>query len=532
MKKKIIIAVVVLAVLIIGIIALTRADISMSNPWLDGQTETAILGDLVIPVTATGNVEPAKLIQIKSKASGEVLKIHVVEGQMVREGEILVEMDPVDEKRNVESRQADLDRAASALEKARITLTNYERDLPLQTKLAQARYEDALARLGEAEFRWNKMKGYMESDIAGEVEVVTTKTSYMAAQAAKELAEVEVQRCKNNEAILLDSARQDVKQAEAANRAAQKALDEASLRLEETTVRAPSDGMVYSLMVRDGEMIQSGTMSLTGGTPLMFLADTRAMFVMALIDEADIGAIRQIAPSYARPGETQKLDEQQYRAYAAQAVHGTGAAGGPTTGADEGSAAVDSKAAGFEAGRSEQPGSEAAGSEMTGFGVGASEGNGSGADAASKKSDEVQRRRIGLPGEVTVEAYRAEKYEGVIERILPEPQRVNNAVAFRVKVRLVGEGLEKLMRLQADLSFTTDRRDDVVLIKNEGLHSEGRKCYVYVPVTGKPREEEKRPVEIGMTDGTYTEILSGIREGDSVFTKRPQKTQKEKEATG
>jgi multidrug efflux pump subunit AcrA (membrane-fusion protein) len=93
---------------------------------------------------------------------------------------------------------------------------------------------------------------------------------------------------------------------------------------------------------------------------------------------------------------------------------------------------------------------------------------------------------------------------------------------------LVGEDLEKLMGLQADLSFTSEKQEEVVLVKNEALNSEGRKCFVYKPVPGKPRDEEKVPVEIGKTDGTFTHIISGVEAGEAVFIKRPHKTEKEK----
>jgi HlyD family secretion protein len=478
MKKKLIIAAVAVVVVIIGIIALTRMNWGMANPWLDGQIDHAKLGNLVIPVTATGTVEANRLVQIKSKASGKVSEIRVVEGQMVKTGDILVRLDPVDEKRNAEARQADLDRTSSIWEKAKVTLEDRERDLPLMTKQSAARLMDATARLKDAEFKWQKMQEYREKQIAGEVEWFTTEATWMAAKASKDLAEVELQRAKNNESIVVRSATEDVKQAFSARIMAQKALDEAQLRLDETTVMSPCDGMVHSIMIRDGEMIQSGTTSFTGGTPLMMLADVSAMFVTALIDEADIGAIREIAPEYARPGKTQKLSEEDYRGAAEKIV-----ASQPTSAAD---------------------------------------------DAAAEA---LTKTMSSIPVDVTVEAYRSQRYRGVIERILPAPEKVNNAVAFRVRIRLVGDDLEKLMGLQADLSFTTAKVDNVVLVKNEALQSEGHDCYVYVPVPGRTREEEKRPVTIGTTDGTFTEVKSGVEAGDPVYTKRPQKTEKEKKAS-
>jgi multidrug efflux pump subunit AcrA (membrane-fusion protein) len=181
---------------------------------------------------------------------------------------------------------------------------------------------------------------------------------------------------------------------------------------------------------------------------------------MAQVDEADIGAIRKIAPDYARPGTSTMLSDEEYSRRAGERLK-----------------------------------------EMEGKGV-----------------------------EVTVEAYRAETYQGVIERILPEPQRVNNALAFNVRVRLVGEDLKKLIGLQADLSFTTEKLQDVVLVKNDALFSEGRDCFVYIPIKKSSGRwgEEKRPVKIGVTDGTYTEIVSGLKPDDEIWVKRPKETDREK----
>lgn len=459
MSKKWIIGGVVGLLFVVGFIAISKARIS--NPWLEGERETAKLGNLVIPVTATGTVQANRFITIKSKASGQVDKLHVVEGQMVSVGAILVELDPIDEKRRLEASQANLDRAKSAYEKTLIALDNQKRDLPLQTKLAEARLRDAEARLKEAEFRWEKMKGYIEGNVASDMESVTAEAAFLVAKASRDLAAVDLDRAKNNEEILLKSAEQDVAQAEATFVTTQKELDEAKLRLEETTIRARSEGMVYSIVVQQGEMIQSGQSGFTGGTPLMTLADTKSVYVTAQVDEADIGSIRRIAPEYARPGLATKRTDAEYATLAQERL-----------------------------------------AEATGQAV-----------------------------DVTVEAYRAQTYQGVIERILPEPQRINNALAFNVRVRLVGEDLQKLIGLQADLTFTSEKLDDVVLVKNEALFSEGRDCFVYVPVKKSSGRwgEEKISVKIGATDGTFTEIVSGLKAGDDVWVKRPRETEREKQ---
>ena len=375
--------------------------------------------------------------------------------------------------RNAEARQADLDRTTSAWEKSKIALEKQKNDLPIQTKLAQSRLKDAEARLKDAEFRWNRVKELGERS-ASTQERSTNEMSCLVAEAARDMARLDLERAKNDEIVVLQSAEQDVVQAGAVAESAEKALGDAEQRLSETTVKARSDGMVYKIQVRRGETIQSGMSSFAGGTPLMMLADVASMFVMAQIDEADIGAIRLIAPEYARPGKTQKLDEAEYIRKAMEII-----------------AAAEND---------EDPGDK-------------------------------EKIMVGRPVEVTVDAYRTQEFRGVIERILPEPERANNAIAFRVRIRLLGDDLQKLMGLQADLWFETKELKDVVLVKNEALRSEGRDCFVYVPFRENPRDrwsEKKVPVKIGVTDGTSTEIISGIEAGTDVWVKRPKLTEKEK----
>lgn len=476
MAKKLTILGVIVVVFVAGIAVVKNSNLlSLSNVWLDGQMEEVTRGDLDIPVTATGIIEAKQLIQIKSKASGVVSDIPVIEGQMVKEGNVLVELDPVDEKRNAEARQADLDRATSAWEKSKIALAKQKNDLPLQTDTARALLKEAEARLNDAEFRRNRVKK-LGGRSAGNQELSTNEMSFRVAEATRDRARLDLKRAENDEIVVLQSAEQDVIQAGAAAESAKKAWEDAQQRLEETTVRARSDGMVYKIQVRKGETIQSGTSSFAGGTPLMVLADVRSMFVMAQIDEADIGAIRKIAPEYARPGHTQKFDEAEYIRKAMEII-----------------AAAEN----------------------------------------DQEADAEGKIMVGRPVEITVDAYRAQEFRGVIEAILPEPERANNAIAFRVRIRLIGDDLQKLMGLQADLWFKTKELKGVVLVKNEALRSEGRDCFVYVPYRESPRDrwnEKKVAVKIGETDGTFTEIISGVEAGTDVWVKRPKLTDKEKRA--
>ena len=182
MAKKLSILGVIVVVFVAGIAVVKNTNLlSLSNVWLDGQKEEVTRGTLVIPVTATGIVEAAQLIQIKSKASGVVSDIPVIEGQMVKAGDVLVVLDPVDENRNVETRQADLDRSTSAWEKSKIALRKQKVDLPIQTKVAQARLKDAEAKLKDAEFRWDRVKQLGERSASSQ-ELISNESNFLVAE--------------------------------------------------------------------------------------------------------------------------------------------------------------------------------------------------------------------------------------------------------------------------------------------------------------------------------------------------------------
>lgn len=478
-----------------GFLALTQTGILkglMSNVWLDGVSEKATRGDLVIPVTATGTIEAAQYIQVKSKASGIVQSIEVVEGQMVKKGDLLLVLDPVDEQRQVEARQADADRAKSAWEKAKIALEKTKNDLPLQTLSAQARLDDAQGRLEIAKYNFDKIEK-MGDSIRSEQEYITAQANLKMANAAVSLAEQDFKTAQGNETFLLNSAIQDVDQAEATYQSTVKQLEDAKQRLTETRVVASKDAMVYAIQTRQGEAVQSGTQSFTGGTPLMILSDISSMFVIAQIDEADIGEISEIAPDYARPGRTEMLEESDYIQRARDVISRNRAEGAPVSKEEESLTLKEAEKKAIE-----------------------------------KEGAKVSQAR---PVEITVDAFRTETFWGVIERILPQPEQITNAVTFKVRVRLVGEDLQRLNGMQADLTFQTETKENVVLVKNEALTSEGRRCFVYIPHKEDASDhsgEKKIEVKIGATDGTFTEIVSGIDEGQAVWIKRPQQTDKEK----
>lgn len=479
--------------LLIGLAVMVAAGVwfvpkfRLPNLWLDGKWEEVVVGDLEIPVSASGTVVGEDLVEIKPKASGEVTEILVKEGMMVHAGDLLVKLDPVDETRNLERAQADLDRAEAAWEQSKIRLDEAQKNRPLDINMAQARVAQMAASMKQAELEVRKLKDVSDKT---EIEVERATANFNGAKATYDQAVVDLDRAKNTSPIAIRTAEQDVKVAKAVFDMAVKTVDETRLRLKETNIFSPIDGMIYAIRIAKGNIVQSGKTSLTGGTPLLTIANNTKMYVVAQVDEADIGSVRKIAPAFARPGQTRIVSDEELLAAPPSRNNAEptprSAASAPST----------------------QPNPE---------------------DVALARNAEAAL--VGQRVSVTVEAYRDETYEGVIERILPEPRSVSNVVTFDVRIRLIGADLQKLQGLQADVQFTSDRVLNVLKVKNEALVSEGKECFVYVPFRESdnvPWDEKKVAVKIGLTDGTFTQIREGLQKGERVWVKRPVKTEEEK----
>jgi multidrug efflux pump subunit AcrA (membrane-fusion protein) len=126
---------------------------------------------------------------------------------------------------------------------------------------------------------------------------------------------------------------------------------------------------------------------------------------------------------------------------------------------------------------------------------------------------------------VTAEAFPDEVFDGVIERILPEPRRLLEGSAFDVRIRLVGSDIVRLLSLPVHVDFSVDRKKSVVRVPNEAVVQDGRESFVFCPAQGSqsPVEQEKKiRVRVGPTDGAFTEIIAGLTAGDRIWVRRPK----------
>jgi HlyD family secretion protein len=196
----------------------------------NGSDELAVVtrGDLDIRVEAAGQVEPIRVVEVKSKASGEVTTLRVDTGDEVERGDLLATIDPRDVRNALAQAEADLEVARARLQIAESQFARSE-ELRRANVVTQQEYEQTT------------------------LDVANSRAQLIKAQVNTELARE---------------------------------------RMGDVEIRAPLTGTVISKTVEAGQIIASASGNVSGGTTLIMMADLREMQVRTLVDETDMGKVQ------------------------------------------------------------------------------------------------------------------------------------------------------------------------------------------------------------------------------------------------
>lgn len=188
--------------------------------------------DIVLSARAEGVIEPVQTVEIKSKASGEIMEVLAEPADVVRRGALLVRVDPRVARNAVAQAEAD-------------------------SLAAQAELETSESKLARSE----------------------------ALFASGSISEQE-----------LEQARLDRATAYAALVRAQRTLQDARIGFEDTEVRAPADGVILTRAVEVGTVIASANRAVSGGAVLMTMANLDTVQLRTLVVESDIGKVQPGQP--------------------------------------------------------------------------------------------------------------------------------------------------------------------------------------------------------------------------------------------
>jgi len=243
-----------------------------------------------LTVSTTGRVVPNLEVDIKCKASGEVIKLPFDVSDPVKKGDLLVQLDPEDEKRSVKRAEVSLAVSKAKLAQARVNLVTAEQNLTTERSRTQAALKSAIARAKDAKAKRDRLEKLLEQKLTSREEFDTACTSEAAADADLAAARARVKELETLK-LGLETRRQDIKIAEAQVADDGIALSNAEQRLADTKVVAPMAGVVSVRDVQIGQIISSGISNVGGGTTVLTLADLSQIFVIASVDESDIGKV-------------------------------------------------------------------------------------------------------------------------------------------------------------------------------------------------------------------------------------------------
>jgi len=425
------------------------------------RTARVTRGNISVSVSATGSVQPYSQVEVRSRATGTVVDVHVQEGDRVKQGGLLLEIDDRDARAGYETAQASLAAAQARLEQSRATLVStraQNRTRIAQTEAAlatararlqqltagtrpeqldqsreavrQAEVNLALARqnldrartlfndgmipksqLEQAQTQFDVAQTQVSSAQARLRELQSGSTREEVAVAGAQVREAEAGVAQARAALLQERVlAADVDAVAAQVRNASALAQQARDRLRETQVTAPIAGIVSKLSVQVGQNVIGGVSS--GGTLVMTLADTRIIQASVMVDETDIAKVN-----------------------------------------------------------------------------------------------------TGMVVRVTADALRGRTFSGKVRRIAPQSQVIQNVTQYEVIVAI--DNPEQALRLGmgVDAEFVVTGRENVLLVPVEAVRGQDAKVLIIV------EGETLTPivVETGATDGRQVEIVKGVEAGQTVY---------------
>ncbi|MHC4660778.1 MAG: efflux RND transporter periplasmic adaptor subunit [Planctomycetota bacterium] len=411
--KKLIILIIIAVIIVGGVLywKFSAAEETKSEPEII--TVEVERGSITLSVSTTGRVVSNLDVDIKCRAGGEVISLPNDISDHVEKGKLILEIDPIYEQRKVDQATVSLSSSEAQLTQANISLTVAEESLKTDKLRADASMKSAEARYKDSLSKAERLKQLLEKNLASQEEYDTAESSAIQAGTELENAKIRMEELKIEE-MSLDLKRQDVKLAEARVKNDTINLSDAEQRLKDTKVYAPISGVISTRDVQIGQIISSAISNVGGGTTIMTLSDLSRIFILASVDESDIG----------------KVD-------------------------------------------------------------------------------------VGQKAEITVDAFPGMHFFGNVMRIATKGASSSNVVTFEVKIEVLSRNRKRLKpEMTANVEIIAEHMENIVIVPVEAIFR-GQNGSI-VTVLEPDGTEEERAVEKGITDGQFTEIKSGLAEGEKI----------------
>jgi multidrug efflux system membrane fusion protein len=235
-----------------------------------------------LQIQAIGTVEAYSVVSVKAQVGGELLRVHVKEGQDVRKGDVLFTIDPRSFEAALAQAQANVAKDLVQVQQARAVL---ERDQArvAQTRAALAR-DEAQARNADAQAQRYADLFKRELIAQEQYDQFRTASEALAATVRADQADV----LSAEETVRADGAA--IRAAEQLVRADEAAVENAKIQLSYTTIRSPIDGRAGALMLYEGNVVRA---SGTNDSTLLVINQVRPIYVTFTVPQQQLPTVKR-----------------------------------------------------------------------------------------------------------------------------------------------------------------------------------------------------------------------------------------------
>ncbi len=567
MLKKILLGC-ALPLLLVGAIAAFAVRSLFKHPPKPERSETVQSGEVVIRVVETGQIEPLKKVEVKSKAGGRLLRLFVEEGASVRQGQILATIDPQEVNSQVAALRAQMaasqarlasartgvgfqqsqtttgiDQYTQALASARARLDAAEAESGIQPTLTQQTIDIAQSNLDAARAQLKAQQDSLNllTQSTHPNTVVSAQSAYDQAKSQYDNALRNVKRQQQLLAKgfvsqqIVDTAQVDADVANARVSETKTRLDRIAQTnlLEEANVRSQVSAAASQVKQQEAALAQARS-AILPLTKRRDLDAARAAYAQARaqLQQAQAGRAQDKirgSDALASAAEVQQIQQQLNERLVNQ---------GDTT--------LYAPMSGVVTRRYAEVGDLIA-SAISSFSSGTPVYQV--ADTATMlvklnvNEVDIGKIRAGLPTEVTIDASKGAVYAGHVRKVAPSAladasgtsTSGASVIRFAVEVQVDQAPHQAALRpgMSARCAIIVARRRKALRLPVNCVQGEGAKGIVQLVTTttkdGQTVEKvQPRAVTVGLRGDDYVEILSGMREGDRVrpnpFSGPPRKS--------
>ena len=239
----------------------------------------------------SGTIE-ATQARLSFQVPRRISTVNVEEGQSVKKGQMIAELDRSEYAARYEQARANLDRAQKAKQQAITALEISKKTLPAEVSRAEAALKSTRDSMADAAKNYRRFEELFRKEVVSEKERDALRLQYDVAQSR--LAESEsVLKLAQGNLTRIDAVKQDIDVAAAQINAAAASLNQAEIQLNYTQLKSPANGVVTSRNIEPGETV-------TPGREVITVSDLSRVDLKIFVDETEIGKVK--------PG--QKVDVQ------------------------------------------------------------------------------------------------------------------------------------------------------------------------------------------------------------------------------